>query len=506
MGQANPTQLQSDIISLLACALSLVLFPISLSISIAAYAIAFVRGTLLSHRPLAHHNETVLITGARASKALVLTRAFRRAGHRVVLADERGPYSSLFCPARWSASADAFVLLPDPAVDPDGYAHALEEAVEGERVTAFVPASTGGASIDDARVGDRLRTLLRHVEVWIPTEDVVRALHEKDTFMALCAELGEDVGVDVPASKVVTSVDAALAFLAGCKEGGEYLLKSADFGADDAIRAGQTLLPLRTTAATRAYLVRAGLHANSGRRYVLQRFIRGREICVHTLVAHGELRAFVCCPSSDLVLRYQTVEQVDERLGVLAERWVQAFLERFRHVRGDEAASKLSGHLSFDFIYDEVEDKMYAIECNPRAHSAVTLLASRGRELADCYFNPSYPTGAVLKPRRTEPAHIWLAHSLPYALARSFLSARHHPTLSAQHDENAWTELAWSPLPHESLLSVLTSRDAQWDEDDPIPWFVLAHLHAPYLLLRSVFTRHGWARFNVSTSRFFFLS
>ena len=91
------------------------------------------------------------------------------------------------------------------------------------------------------------------------------------------------------------------------------------------------------------------------------------------------------------------------------------------------------------------------------------------------------------------------ANSSPYALAQPLLPSWAHPALSG--------DAAWSPGPDETALHVMLdadARDAQWDADDPWPWFALAHVHWPRLLAMWGF--RGWSRVNVSTSRFFFLS
>ncbi|EJD33543.1 hypothetical protein AURDEDRAFT_189066 [Auricularia subglabra TFB-10046 SS5] len=498
-----PTRWQSRIVTLLCIQLAFALLPLSFVITLVTWLQSHICGTLLSQRRAQrkpwHH--TVLINGARASKALVLARAFARAGHRVILAEE-SPYAAV-CPARFSGAVDAFIALPDAARGPENYQEALRALIQKEKVTLFVPCSTGGATLDDARVADRLRAEGPRVEAWIPTEAMAATLHEKDRFMALCSRLG----VPAPLSKHVSSVEEALEFLyAGEAFGHTFVLKSVRFGDDDDGRAQRVLLPLASRDTTREHLERLHVPLSKDAPYVLQRFIDGREMCSHGLVRMGQLRAFVCCPGSDMIMRYADVRTAwpdGERLSAMAEQWTADFLRRWAH-EADADAKHMTGHFSFDFIYDAREDVLYPIECNPRAHSAVTLFSSVGRAYADAHIAPEQAD--VVRPRDGEPAHIWLAHSLPYALARHLLPSWLHPSLALSrrvpHDD-----AAWSPGHSETALHLLLdrdARDAQWDADDPWPWFALAHVHWPWLL--AIWGWRGWSRVNVSTSRFFFLS
>ena len=49
----------------------------------------------------------------------------------------------------------------------------------------------------------------------------------------------------------------------------------------------------------------------------------------------------------------------------MAERWTRAFLQRWTEKIGKEVREMMTGHFSFDFIYEEEEGLLYPIECNP---------------------------------------------------------------------------------------------------------------------------------------------
>lgn len=86
-----PTRLQSHATSCLCLALSLTFAPISFTIALGAWLRALWQGSLLSRRGRngqdhgANGRKPVLINGARATKALAMARAWKKAGHRVIL-------------------------------------------------------------------------------------------------------------------------------------------------------------------------------------------------------------------------------------------------------------------------------------------------------------------------------------------------------------------------------------------------------------------------------------
>jgi hypothetical protein len=142
------------------------------------------------------------------------------------------------------------------------------------------------------------------------------------------------------------------------------------------------------------------------------------------------------------------------------------------------------------------------------------LLASLPSPLfARSYFESP---NAYRRPRHREPAHSWLSHSLPRSIAQHYLplsiSKALHPFLSPAFTKDPETTLTWSPTPTQTPWQLLrahlldgTERDAEWDADDPLPWFALAHVHWPWLLAKGLMGK-GWSRLNVSTSRIFSLA
>lgn len=212
---AQPTYLQSLLSTLLLLALALVTFPLSLSISIVirlAHAV-----TTPSQRP--QKNETILVTGARTTKSLVLARIFWKAGYRVILADEAewGYLAS----ARFSRCIDSCHDLPDPLVDHAAYERAIRSIIKNEKVDLWVPGSSAGATVNDAKVAEVVRAE-DGINCFIQSPKEIEQLHNKDLFGDLCQKLR----FTVPESILVNDADEAMAFLyADEREGREYILK-----------------------------------------------------------------------------------------------------------------------------------------------------------------------------------------------------------------------------------------------------------------------------------------
>jgi hypothetical protein len=129
----------------------------------------------------------------------------------------------------------------------------------------------------------------------------------------------------------------------------------------------------------------------------------------------------------------------------------------------------VTGQLSFDFI-EAVDGQVYAIECNPRTHSAITMFYDHPG-LATAYLEDDAPT---VEPLPTSRSTYWLYHELWRAL-RS-------PT----------------SLP-ERLRVVAGGKDAIFDWADPLPFLMVHHLQIPWLLADNLRRGAGWVRidFNI---------
>ena len=379
-------------------------------------------------------SKTVLISGGKMTKALQLARSFHAAGHRVVLV-ESAKYR--FTGHRFSRAVDAFHCVPEP--HEPGYAEALLAVVRRERVNVFVPVSSPAASVPDAHA----RKLLDGVcDVLHGDPETVEMLDDKASF----AEMAASLGLRVPDSRRITDRSQVLAF--DFPPGRTYILKRVAYNPVGRL----DLTPLSATTPERNAAFVASLPISAEDPWILQEFVVGQEYCTHSTVRDGRLRVYGCCESSACQVNYGHVDHPEIR------RWVEHFA----------SALRLTGQVSFDFIESE-DGSVYAIECNPRTHSAITMFHDDPR-LADAYLGDDHP---VITPRPdARPTH-WLYHELWRLLTQSGRRKR--------------------------LDTLRRGTDAIFDWQDPLPYFMVHHLQIPWLLLDNLRRRRGWTRidFNI---------
>jgi len=408
---------------------------LTLPVDLAVTAAALLTTRRRTPEPAADRR-TVLISGGKMTKALQLARSFAVAGHRVVLV-EKGTYR--FTGHRFSRAVDAFHVVPDPR-DP-GYAQALLDVVRAEGVDLYVPVCSPVASEFDAAAAD---LLAGHCEVLSLEPEMVRTLDDKHRFTTLAASLG----LSVPDTHLVTDPQQVLDhdFTGATRP---YVLKSIAY--DPVHRLDLTHLPLPTRAATEAFL--AGKPISPQNPWILQEFVTGEEICTHATARDGVVTVWCCCPSSAFQVNYAQVERPRVR------EWVTTFVRELG----------LSGQVSFDFLVD-ADGTPFAIECNPRTHSAITMFYDHPG-LADAYL---HARDTPLEPLPTSRPTYWLYHEL-------------------------WRALSRPGTAKERWRVVRTGKEAVFDRADPLPFLVLHHVQIPLLLLASLRARGAWNRidFNI---------
>lgn len=378
--------------------------------------------------------QTVLLTGGKMTKALALARLFHQAGHRVVLV-ESAKYR--LTGHRFSRAVDAFFCVPEPT-DPH-YAEALLDIVDREHVDAFVPVSSPAASVPDARAGALLAPLC---DVVHGPGFMVAKLDDKSEFSRLAGV----VGVRVPDCHRITDPRQIEEF--DFPEGRSYILKRVAY--NPVGRMDLTRLSRRTPERNAEFARSLPISAQDP--WVLQEFIEGPEYCTHATVRDGEIRVYGCCESSAFQVNYAHVDKPEIRL------WVEQFVR----------ALKLTGQVSFDFIED-ADGRPYAIECNPRTHSAITMFGDHPH-VAAAYLDAIH---LQVTPRpRARPTY-WIYHEL-------------------------W-RLLTGPDRRGRIVTILRGRDAIFTAWDPLPYLMVHHLQIPSLLIDNLRRRKGWSRidFNI---------
>lgn len=386
--------------------------------------------------------KTVLISGGKMTKALQLARSFHAAGHRVVLVESAKYWVTGH---RFSRSVDRFHIVPPP--DAPGYADALIEIVKREGVDVYVPVCSPLASLFDSEAMPRLAPYCEVIHVGPET---IADLDDKFAFARAAAALGLRAPKSIRVTKVADVLDFDFA-----SERRPYILKSIKY--DSIRRLDLTPLPRPTRAETEAFV--RSLPISPSNPWVMQEFIAGTEYCTHGTLRNGELRVHCCCSSSPFQMNYRSEDKPE------IERWVRRF----------GRALALTGQASIDFIEADDDGEIYAIECNPRTHSAITMFYDRP-ELAAAYLGGALSDSPLVPSASSRPTY-WLYHEL-WRLVTSLGSPR---------------------KTFERICVIASGKDAVLDWRDPLPFVMLHHWHVPLLLLRDIHERRGWLRidFNI---------
>ncbi len=418
---------------------ALALLAVPLPATALVTVVASVWAALRSEVRAAPTGRTVLVTGGKMTKALVLARAFHADGHRVVLA-ESARYR--WTGHRFSRAVDRFRIVP-PAGHPR-YAEALLELVLEEGVDAYVPVCSPASSQDDAAARALLAARCDVVHVGAEHID---ALDDKAAF----AETASALGLPVPRTRRVTDHQQALDcdLLVQGGSGRPSVLKSIAY--DPVHRLDLTPLPRPTPAETEAFVRSKPISQDNP--WIVQELVVGQEYCTHGTVRDGALQVWACCPSSASQVNYAMVDKP----GMLD--WVERFV----------GALGITGQASFDFI-ETADGTPYAIECNPRTHSAITLFHQHP-DLARAYLDADVPL--VVPAPDSRPTY-WLYHEL-WRMLR-------HPRTAA-----------------ERLTVLRQGREAIFSWSDPLPFLCVHHLQVPSLLLRNLIGGKPWVKvdFNI---------
>ncbi|MGI8712700.1 MAG: ATP-grasp enzyme [Solirubrobacteraceae bacterium] len=386
--------------------------------------------------PIASEPRTILISGGKMTKALHLARAFHRAGHRVVLIEAE---KYRLTGHRFSRAVDRFYTVPAPG-EP-GYAAALIDIARREAVDVYIPVCSPSSAHHDALAKAQLG---EHCEVLHFDPDSLTRLDDKHAFSVRAAELG----LRVPDAYRITDPEQVLGFDFDDHDP-PYILKSIAY--DPIRRLDLTPLPRPDPGQSRAFVT--ALPISEDNPWIMQAFVAGQEFCTHSTVRDGRVQLHCCCESSAFQLNYATVQMPE------IEAWVRRFV----------GALKLTGQVSFDFIRGG-DGRVYAIECNPRTHSAITLFYDHP-DVARAYLEPDVET---LTPLASSRPTYWLYQELWRVLR--------HPSRARQ-----------------TLRRIVRGKEAIFAWDDPLPFLMVHHLQIPSLLLRNLRRRKPWIRvdFNI---------
>jgi predicted ATP-grasp superfamily ATP-dependent carboligase len=434
-------ELQTRVKTIATLILLLLVLPLNLSLTLLALLSATLTQPFRT-RQIATNPQTILISGGKMTKALQLARSFHRAGHRVILIET---HKYWLTGHRYSGAVDRFYTVPNPQ-SPE-YAPALLAIVKQEGVDVYVPVCSPVASYYDAQVESVLapHCTVVHVDV-----AMLQRLDDKYEFATDAGALG----LRVPKSYKITHPQQVIDFDFS-NDRRQYIIKSIPY--DSIRRLDLTKLPCATPAETATFV--NSLPISERKPWVMQEFIPGREYCTHSTVRNGHLQLHCCCESSAFQVNYEQIDRPD------IEDWIRTFV----------GSLKLTGQVSFDFMQADDDGEIYAIECNPRTHSAITMFYNHP-DVAQAYLQPEALAQTVVPLATSRPTY-WIYHEI-WRLATNLFSLK----------------LTWQRL---KIISL--GKDAIFDWNDPLPFLMVHHWQIPLLLLGNLRIPKEWIRidFNI---------
>ncbi|KAH6660831.1 carbamoylphosphate synthase large subunit [Truncatella angustata] len=487
------------------------IFLLPLSLALTSFAILMRRWSSHTRKqqpvPLdPRHKRNILVTGVGMAKGLTLARAFHLSGHNVTGADFEG--NGILCSGKYSKSLCGFRPMnrPDSENATRSYIQQLLTIVRDNHIDLWVSCSGVASALEDAKAKELIERKTSCKCIQLGVQDTA-TLHEKDQFMSEAARLG----LPVPVTHHLSSYDEAIDHLSHSQSAHperKFILKTV--GMDDANRGNMTVLPLDTMEKTKTYMSRLPITPENT--WILQEFIPGgEEYCTHALIVRGQVKVFVACPSAELLMHYEALPPSSA-----LSRAMLAFTREY--VYRSESSEQFTGHLSFDFmVKDSVVDEksfersIYAIECNPRAHTAVVLFAQEGPEMASmvqAYLSTldvghvSY--AEVVKKNGLKEDEIVYPPNAPisrYWIGHDLFSLVVQPTFDWTSGQITLHELSRCFL--QFINHALTWKEGTFETWDPLPALALYHVYWPLTILSAWWSGHQWSRVNVSTTKMF---
>jgi len=423
-------------------ALLAIAFPINCTVVLASLLWSFLSRPFQKQVVSNQNSKNILIGGGRMTKTLQLARSFHAAGHRVILFDIDKYWFSGY---RFSNAVAGFYTVPDPQKSLEDYTTALRAIAKQENIDFFVPV---GIFANDYFDSKRKPVLSSCCETFHFDADTMKMLDDKFAF----AEIARSLSLSVPKTFLITEPEQVLNFDFS-HEKNKYILKSIAY--DSIFRLDMTKLPMESHEKMAVHV--RSLPISKDNPWILQEFITGKEYCTHSTVRNGELTVHCCCESSAFQVNYENVDKPE------IMQWVSHFVKELQ----------LTGQISFDFI--QAEDGMvYAIECNPRTHSAITMFYNHPG-VADAYLGKE-PLAEPLQPLLDSKPTYWLYHEV----------WRLNETRSLKQLQT-WVK------------NILRGKDAIFEINDPLPFLMVHHWQIPLLLLDNLRKLKGWVRidFNI---------
>jgi predicted ATP-grasp superfamily ATP-dependent carboligase len=290
----------------------------------------------------------VLITGGRSPYTLDLIRLFKEMGHDIIAVDF---FQSHLC--SFSRHVDKSYVICAPNTDFQVFKKELIDIVKIENIELIIPTCEEVFHI--SKMKEELNVFS---EVFCESFDRLISLHNKQTFIESLVQ-----------KNILAPKTFCLADYQNELVGQEVILKKkfSRFGCD-------------------IYRINADdistLNIENLSEWIVQERVFGEELSVYTVVRKGQLQA---------ISVYKKRYAIDSGATIFFEHFEHPGVESF--VTKFFKDTQLHGQFSFDLIMNE-KQKIYPIECNPRATSGVHLF-NRRTEFVNAFTHETQ----IIKPK-----------------------------------------------------------------------------------------------------------
>ncbi|MGB7485957.1 MAG: ATP-grasp domain-containing protein [Phormidesmis sp.] len=394
----------------------------------------------VQHKPV--QPKTVLLTGGRAPVTLELARLFADAGDRVLVADS---LRHQLCTCSQAVAKNFVVPAPreNTGENTAAYIAALQEIVQLEQVDWLIPTCE-----EIFYIAAGLAKLGPYCRVFVEPLEKLEPFHNKWTFIQKI----QAMGLAAPETWLIQTEQDLRQLLKGVATPKHLVLKPVY-----SRFASQVKFVSKSGAET------INIDLRPDKPWVAQAFITGTHYCLYGVAHQGQLTAFAAYPTTFTAGAGSCIcfESVADPT-LLA--WMQRVVD----------AEQFTGQIAFDVIM-AADGKLYPLECNPRAISAIHLFAPSDR-LPQAFFSSET---ALIQPQSKSPAMITLAmllYGLWSAIAtrrlpawtKTFLSAKDvifqwRDPLPALHLGVTLLQFVGMALRQKQSLQRVSTQDIEWD-------------------------------------------
>ncbi len=297
-------------------------------------------------------SRNILITSGRSPVTLELARQLHHAGHKIYVADTLALH---IC--RFSNAVDKSFLIRSPRLHTEGFIEDLLQIVSQEKIDLIIPVYEEAIYLSQS-----LHRFPAHCKVFTSSFELLHELHNKWLFNQKIQQLG----LDAPKTHLLYSLDD---------------VQKLDPAKSYAIKASYSRAGLKIKKLSPPHET-LDIHIEVHNPWIAQEWLEGDRFCTYSVCHEGTVLAHAVYPVGYAVdgkgcIVFEAVNHEP----IL--KWIQNFVKETHY----------TGQIAFDFF--ESDQRLLAIECNPRATSGAHLFRSEDR-LDQAFLNSAQ---ALIQPK-----------------------------------------------------------------------------------------------------------